>query len=539
MNRYVVIDLETTGHSPEVDDQIIEIGLVVIENEQIVDTYTTLIDPQRTIPEFITHLTGISHATVSGAPHFSDVAKKIVDYFTNSYFIGHNVPFDLGFLNEALKQAGFPPLENDVIDTVELSRMLLPKANGFKLNELANFLNISHDDPHRALSDAYVTAKIFIKLKKKLASLPYETLKQLMMLEHLFDSDLSALLNDLSNQKAFKPLPQHMTTYKGIAVCKLGADELIDQEITKSFGEFIDDIYLGENSWQQLLSTYEYRQEQQQISEYIYDAFQVEQHALIEAGTGTGKSLAYLLPTIYEAVAKNERIVISTHTTHLQTQLLEESLSMLQQRINLSFRVALLKGKQHYISLERFQRSLDDDETNYDIALTKAILLIWLTETVTGDIDEIRLPASGYQYFRSISHQADCNIYSGPVPSHLSYYVQAKEKAQNAHLVIVNHALLCTDIKNDFEILPTYNKAIIDEAHHLPEVFAKTYGLHMSFLTIHHFLTHLNVTTAENKWIEYMIQKYDSFTNIKSHLAVWDDTLTDALIEVDDFFRRL
>src|SRR5690625_1790075 len=539
MNRYVVIDLETTGHSPENDDKIIELGLVVIENDQIVDSYATLINPKRSIPEFITHLTGITNDAVKDAPYFVEVAATITRYFENSYFIAHNVPFDLGFLNVELKQAGLSPLKNHVIDTVELSRILLPQAHSFKLNELANYLNLTHDEPHRALSDAYVTAQLFIHLKDKLFNLPYETIKQLSKLEHIFDSNLSNLLQNLLHKKAFEDSPKYMTTYNGIAVHKLEKNEKEEKQMTKSFSHFIDDIYLRENKLKKHVPTYEFREGQKQMSEHIYDAFQSENHTLIEAGTGTGKSLAYLLPAIYEATAKNERIIISTHTTNLQTQLLEESLKTLTESIDFSFQVALLKGKQHYISLERFIRSLEEEEHKYDLALTKAILLIWLTETTTGDVDEIRLPASGYKYFRSISAQADRNVYKTSLPSYLNYYLHAKENARNAHIIIVNHALLCTDIKNDYEILPTYEKAIIDEAHHLADVFSKTFGLHFSFLTIHHFLTHLNVITVKNKWIHYMLLKYEATTTINNHLTHWDSVMTDALLEIDDFFRYL
>lgn len=539
MNKYVVIDLETTGHSPDIDDKIIELGLVVIENNKIVDSFASLINPKREIPEFITHLTGITNDAVKDAPNFSEVAARIVRYFENSYFIAHNVPFDLGFLNAELKKTGFSPLDNRVIDTVELSRMLMPQADGFKLNELANYLNITHDEPHRALSDAYVTANLFLQLKEKLAHLPYETIKQLSKLEHLFDSDLSDLFQSLLYKKAFEDHPKSLTTYNGIAVHKLVKNEKIEKEITKSFVHFIEDIYLGEQKFKKHIPTFEYRAGQRQMSEHIYDAFQAENHTLIEAGTGTGKSLAYLIPAIYEAVTNNERIIISTHTTHLQTQLLEESLKTLAQTVDFSFQVALLKGKQHYLSLERFIRSLEEEEQNYDLALTKAILLIWLTETTTGDVDEIRLPASGYKYFRSISAQANRNVYKTSLPNQLNYYLHAKEKAQNAHIIIVNHALLCTDIKNDFEILPTYGKAIIDEAHHLADVFSKTFGLHFSFLTIHHFLTDLNVKTVDHKWIHYMLLKYGATTSINEHLANWDPVMTDALLEIDDFFRYL
>src|SRR5699024_12355722 len=105
--------------------------------------------------------------------------------FDDSFLIAHNVPFDYGFLNAELANNGLQQLTNPVLDTVELARILYPKAPSYKLGQLAEYLDIHHDDPHRALSDAYVTAKLFIKLKEKINKLTYETITHLNMLEKM------------------------------------------------------------------------------------------------------------------------------------------------------------------------------------------------------------------------------------------------------------------------------------------------------------------------------------------------------------------
>src|SRR5699024_10592795 len=140
------------------------------------------------------------------------------------------------------------------------------------------------------------------------------------------------------------------------------------------------------------LTNYEKRPMQREMSEIIYDIFEQNKHGLIEAETGTGKSLAYLLPALYQAVKENKRIIISTYTTQLQMQLLEEEIPLIHKLVAFPFQAVLLKGRNHYLSLDRFSHELANNQAdNYDIALTKAILLIWITETATGDIDEIQL----------------------------------------------------------------------------------------------------------------------------------------------------
>src|SRR5699024_7396040 len=119
----------------------------------------------------------------------------------------------------------------------------------------------------------------------------------------------------------------------------------------------------------------EKRTGQREMSEYVYDAFQAKDHALIEAGTGTGKSIAYLIPALYEAVTSGERIVISTHTTQLQTQLLEEEIPLVKNLVPVNFTTMLLKGRRYYMRLERRQRRMRTKEkNNYDAGLTKAII---------------------------------------------------------------------------------------------------------------------------------------------------------------------
>src|SRR5699024_3342520 len=111
-------------------------------------------------------------------------------------------------------------------------------------------------------------------------------------------------------------------------------------------------------------------------------SFKEEKHALIEAGTGIGKTIAYVIPALYAALESNKPVVISTYTTQLQTQLLEKDIPLIHTIFPVSFHATVLKGKHHYISIERFAQELEymhDD--NYDITLTKGILLVWLTET--------------------------------------------------------------------------------------------------------------------------------------------------------------
>ncbi|WP_106497430.1 ATP-dependent DNA helicase DinG [Lentibacillus sp. Marseille-P4043] len=537
MDKFVVIDLETTGHSPANKDKIIEVGIVTIENNEITNEFSTLLNPGKPIPPFIANLTGIADQDVIDAPTFSEKADEIVAMFQDSYLIAHNVPFDLGFLNEELAFNNKKKLTNPVIDTVELARILYPQAPSFKLGQLADYIQIKHDDPHRALSDAFVTAKLLLKLKEKLESLPYETIDHLLKLEPMLKSDLYQLLNARQQALAFSTEDnQDIVSYRGLAFKKMTEYKKANTEIDSPYGNYLDDIYEHNGTMEQQMRRYEKRNGQREMSEHIYDAFRSEKHGLIEAETGTGKSLAYLLPAVYEAIQTNKRIVISTYTTQLQSQLLDEEIPLIHKLVSFPFHVALLKGKQHYISLEKFEHELSSEQQdNYDIVLTKAMLLVWLTETETGDIDEIQLPSSGFLFFKRIS--TDTEGYADPTSPWFtrSFYQHAKRQAQKADIVITNHALLCTDMFNGYQFLPAYDKAIIDEAHHLEETASKHYGLKLDYATIHYRLNHIGRTDEAN-----LLGKIATTYSIENTpMDKWNNIYENAKYEVDDLFRYL
>ncbi|WP_047985289.1 ATP-dependent DNA helicase DinG [Ornithinibacillus californiensis] len=538
MNRFVVLDLETTGNSSANQDKIIEVGIVVIENDQIIDEFSTMLYPDKTIPPFITKLTGIKDEDVKDAPTFSEMADTIVNLLENSYLIAHNVPFDMGFLNGELRAIGKSGLRNPVIDTVELTRILYPQAPGFKLGLLAEYLNIEHNNPHRALSDAFVTAKLFIKLMNKISSLPYETLEHLLKIEKSLKSDLYEILINYKETKAFSTEESIFTSYNGLAFRNNSPTNRDKVSITTSFGEYLDSIYEENGTMEAQMKKYEKRTGQRIMSEDIYDSFQAKMHALIEAETGTGKSLAYLIPAVYEAVQSSKKLVISTYTTQLQSQLLEEEVPLIRELVSFPFKVALLKGKQHYISIEKFANELyTSQQDNYDIALTKAMILVWLLETETGDIDELHLPSHGQLFYKRISADTEGQADPSSPWYKYSFYQKARRNAQLADIIITNHALLCADIFNDYQFLPSYEKVIIDEAHHLEETASKHYGLKLDYVNMQHVFNQIG-SIGEGKWIDKIMEKQNPSAN-DSFQEKWNELLTLTKYELDDLFRSI
>ena len=223
-----------------------------------------------------------------------------------------------------------------------------------------------------------------------------------------------------------------------------------------------------------VLPGYEHREPQLQM---LLAVAQIQSRGgvlVVEAGTGTGKSLAYLLPSIARAVRHSERVVVSTNTHTLQEQLMTKDLPGLREWLPWDFTACLLKGRSNYVSLRRWRRYLAEVCHDSDELRFKLKVLVWLHSTESGDRSELRLHGREEVLWATIaSDPLDC------VGIHCTkedcYVHRARAEAEAADLVVVNHALLLADAEVGGGLLPSFDHLVIDEAHHLEE--AATRGL--------------------------------------------------------------
>lgn len=161
---YVVVDVETTGMRPFDGDRVTEIAAVVVRDGAIVDTYQTLINPERSIPSFITALTHISHAMVRDAPLFHEVCPDVLRLLAGHVFVAHNAAFDWRFVTAEVMRATGRGLEAPQLCTVRLARRLLPHLPSRRLDSVARYYGIEIAGRHRAGGDALATAQILLRL---------------------------------------------------------------------------------------------------------------------------------------------------------------------------------------------------------------------------------------------------------------------------------------------------------------------------------------------------------------------------------------
>ena len=173
-DTYVVFDIETTGFS-NVEDRIIEIGAVKVQGGEIVDSYSTFVNPGIPIPFEITNLTSITDEMVMEAPKIDVILPKFLEFVGEATLVAHNASFDVGFIEQNCKNLGLPH-KYTYLDTVALARVLLPTLAKYKLNIVAKALGISLENHHRAVDDAGATAEIFVKFVEMLKERDITTL---------------------------------------------------------------------------------------------------------------------------------------------------------------------------------------------------------------------------------------------------------------------------------------------------------------------------------------------------------------------------
>ena len=163
--NYIVIDLETTGLD-FAKDKIIEVSALKIRHDKIVDSFSSLVNPNIEIPVFICNLTGITNEMVEQAPPIDETIKKFVEFIGSDILVGHNVIFDINFLNNVMEQNRIrDKIKNNYIDTVKISRNLIKGLEHYRLQDLTEYYGIRFDSSHRAFSDCIATYEVFKRLK--------------------------------------------------------------------------------------------------------------------------------------------------------------------------------------------------------------------------------------------------------------------------------------------------------------------------------------------------------------------------------------
>jgi predicted DnaQ family exonuclease/DinG family helicase len=460
--EYVALDLETTGLDPA-RDRVIEIGAVAFTADKVTSTLERLVDPGRAVPETVLRLTGIRQDELRGASAPGDALRELSEFVRGRQPVGHGARLDVDFL----ASAGFWEPEQQILDTLDIARILLPAAGSHSLPLLSTEMGFTQPRPHRALDDADATRQLLLRLREEAVALD-EGLKETMLaLVAPYAWPVATFFADALT--APNPNPEPAATARVESARHGRGAERPPEDATALAGLLGPEGPLAER-----LPGYEHRESQLQM---LLAVAQIQARGgtlVVEAGTGTGKSLAYLVPSLARALGHRERVIVSTNTHTLQEQLMGKDLPALREWLPWDFKACLLKGRANYISLRRWRRYLVEPCKDAEELMFKLKLMTWLHTTESGDRSELRLYGREEVWWTKVaSDPLDC------VGIHCTredcYVHRARAEAEAADLVVINHSLLLADAEVGGGLLPEHDHLVIDEAHHLEE--AATRGL--------------------------------------------------------------
>ncbi|MSP79035.1 MAG: hypothetical protein EXR67_05725 [Dehalococcoidia bacterium] len=489
----VALDLETTGLDPQ-RDAVIEIGAVKFRGREVLGTYTTLINPSRAIPAFVQRLTGIKQTDVVAAPPMAVASGQLAQFMGDLPIVGHNIAFDLGFLTNNRMRFTAP-----VYDTYDLANIFRPKGE-YSLISLARAFKALHDRPHRALSDAQATHEVMMALVDEGLQSDPSVLEELHRLASVAGWPLRSLLREMVAERkrtatsAFSAIPLGGVDFTAIRKRQSampGFGFIAHKPIVADVDLMVSMLRPG-GAASSVMPSFEHRPQQEDMLRAVAKTLDEGGQLFAEAGTGVGKSLAYLLPAALYALQKGVRVVVSTNTIGLQEQLVTKDLPLVSNIIATAFgesvpplRFAQLKGRSNYLCVRRWASLRSSQTLGEDEARVLGKLLLWLQTTASGDRGELRLNGKDTDIWMRLSAQGARGC---PMNGETPCFVQAAyQRAEGAEVLVVNHALLLADLALGGSLLPKYEHLIIDEAHHLEAQATDQFGFELSqeAMTIH------------------------------------------------------
>jgi DNA polymerase-3 subunit epsilon/ATP-dependent DNA helicase DinG len=463
----VAIDLETTGFDPE-SDRIVEIGAVRIHvapdgGVSIGERFSTFVDPGGALASVITRLTGIRDLDLIGAPSAQVALAQLGAFLGASAVVGHNVAFDLAFL----ERGGLPP--RDRLDTAELASILMPTAPTYALQALAAAADIRPAAAHRALDDALTCASVLEVLASRARRLPAAVLEEARAYAPLLGAAFVEFFSDALSWAV-------RGSWTGTDPSLRTAPTIPSRAGLPAAALTVSAVFAADGPLVRSLAGYEERVQQRDLATAIENTFRDGGALIAEAGTGVGKSLAYLVPSLSRALA-GERVIVSTHTLPLQDQLVRKDLPALQEALGTRVSVAILKGRSNYLCPRRWQQFRGSAQTREDARLVLKTL-VWRLDTATGDRAELNLLGPESELWPRVSADDEtCDARRCGRVAGGCYLQRAREAAAKAGVIVTNHALLLQDARMRGALLPEVDHLVVDEAHRLEEVATDAFGL--------------------------------------------------------------
>jgi ATP-dependent DNA helicase DinG len=473
----VVLDTETTGLSFK-NCELIEIAAARMSGREITARFHTFVHPHAPIPKQIQALTHIHEIDVADAPSAEKAVANLAAFVGGVPVLAHNATFDRTFIE---KVHGGSEVSETWIDTLALSRIALPCLKSHRLSDMATAFHCD-SVTHRATDDVDALCGMWRIMLCGLSQLPTGLMRHL--------ADMHPEVN-----WSYRPIFAHLALeYAGAQFSlvdtrkKMAEDvrevrkddaqeaERAPQAPTK---EEINAAFSPEGVVAHMYSGYEARPEQLEMAQEVRSAFATSTHRAIEAGTGVGKSMAYLLPAIMFAKRNNFTVGVATKTNTLTDQLVTHELPGLDACYPGGVRYYALKGYTHYPCLMKLERAavtelpLTQIDAPYrtenaiasDMLTALATVYAYSCQLLEGDLDTLGIRWRSVPRSMLTINSSDCVRNHCPFYPHECFIHGARKRAASADVVVTNHSLLLRNVAADNAILPPIRHWIVDEAH--------------------------------------------------------------------------
>jgi predicted DnaQ family exonuclease/DinG family helicase len=479
---FVAIDIETTGLDAD-KDEIIELAAVRFVDGVETECFDTFVKPVKGIPPFISALTHITARDLQTAPSGREAVKRFLVFIGEDPLVGHNIAFDLGFIDNYSVRAGGMHVPNQRWDTSELARVYFPYTSDHKLATMAAHFGIELTHAHRADADARATGQLLLAICAHVTE-HYP----LLVNARLLDLSRQAQMED-SLYHILHRLVDHQRHYALVGGKPTPPDacrsNLIEHQAAFRGRMALEDVFSPGGMLSRQFANFEYREGQLDMARRVNDCFRAGTMLSVEAGTGVGKSFAYLVPAIAFSHHTKSKVVVSTNTKNLQEQLFYKDLPQLKEMLPIPFSAALVKGRENYVCERRWEEFLSEQTRGVSPYEAHALLylFIWKYLTISGDVSE----NSSFDRSRfSLAWRKVCSDrYLCPArkcPHFAKCYVMSLRRfIETASVVVANHSLLLSDLKADNATLGEYQYLVVDEAHNLTSTASKNLGFDLGY----------------------------------------------------------
>ena len=489
----VVLDTETTGFSLN-HDELTQIAAARMEGGEVVDWYVTFVNPGKPIPEDVAHLTNIHDENVAAAPTPAEALAGLADFVGDAIVVAHNAEFDRNFTTK--HPAGYPLLENTWVDSLDLSRIALPRMKSHRLIDLVKAFGAPLST-HRADEDVAATCALFRILLAAVQAMPPMLVREIAgMADEAQWPTVTVFKYFASQLSDDNVLPFSLRSLRRNRVGKVDMRALVDADdiaadpersLVFPTAQALQEAFTPAGVIGSLYEDYEQRGEQQAMAEAVRSAFARSQNLVVEAGTGVGKSMAYLLPAALTARDNGINIGVATKTNALLDQLVYHELPALAEALGGGLTYASLKGFSHYPCLHRVERlvvegprmrTVGKEEKHQAPAL--AALLSFIEQTEYDDIDSLKIDYRTVPRWLITTTSHDCLRRKCPFFGTSCFVHGARRRAEASNIVVTNHSLLFCDLAADGGLLPPIRYWVVDEAHGAENEARRAFSLELA-----------------------------------------------------------